>query len=198
MTLPKQKRRIPFKLIAVLANAAGAFFVFHRPQQAVEARPTPPKPAFTANVTWPRSISAAAIGIQGSGVITSQHDTKPRPIASIAKLITAMAILEKHPLASNDDPGAEIQITEVDEQLYRDYVAKNGTVVLVKAGVPITERDALEAMLLPSANNFADTTAKWAFGSLKNYRNYATAMIKRLGLHNTIIGVDGSGLDPST
>jgi len=199
MTLPKQKRHIPIKRIIIIALiVAGGFFVLHRPQQAVEAQPTPPKPAFTAHVAWPENISAAAIGVQGSGVIASHNDTKPRPIASIAKLITAMAILEKHPLKDNDDMGPQIQITEADEQLYRDYVAKNGTVVLVKAGVPVTERDALEAMLLPSANNFADTTAKWAFGSLKNYRSYATDMLKRLNIHDTTIGIDGSGLDPST
>jgi D-alanyl-D-alanine carboxypeptidase (penicillin-binding protein 5/6) len=149
-------------------------------------------------MSWPDDISAAAIGVQGSGVIAAKNDTKPRPIASIAKLITAMAILEKHPLKDNDDMGPQIQITEADEQLYRDYVAKNGTVVLVKAGIPVTERDALEAMLLPSANNFADTTAKWAFGSLKNYRSYATDMLRRLGIKDTTIGIDGSGLDPST
>lgn len=199
MTIPKQKRRrIPFKLIAIALLIGGFVYMTHQPQHKVEAQPTPPKPAYTVTMDWPENIAAAAIGVQGSGVVASQNDTKPRPIASIAKLITAMAILEKHPLKDNDDMGPQIQITEADEQLYRDYVAKNGTVVLVKAGVPVTERDALEAMLLPSANNFADTTAKWAFGSLKNYRSYATDMLKRLGIKDTTIGIDGSGLDPST
>ena len=198
MTLPKQKRRIPFKFVALAVFVAGVFFVMHRPQHAAEARPTPPKPAYLADINWPQNISAAAIGVQGAGVITSQTDTKQRPIASLAKLITAMAILEKHPLKDDTDAGPDIPITEADEQLYRDYVAKNGTVVLVQAGTTVTERDALEAMLLPSANNFADTTATWAFGSLKNYHAYATDMLKRLGIHDTTIGVDGSGLDPST
>jgi D-alanyl-D-alanine carboxypeptidase (penicillin-binding protein 5/6) len=198
MTLPKQKRRIPFKFIAIAVLVAGVLFVMHRPQHAVEAQPTPPKPAYLADINWPQNISAAAIGVQGAGVITSQNDTKQRPIASIAKLITAMAILEKHPLKDDTDTGPDILITEADEQLYRDYVAKNGTVVLVQAGTTVTERDALEAMLLPSANNFADTTATWAFGSLKNYHAYATDMLKRLGIHDTTIGIDGSGLDPST
>lgn len=198
MTLPKQKRRIPFKLIAIAVVVSGFIFLTHQPQHKAEAQPIPPRPKYLVTINWPQNISAAAIGVQGAGIIASHNDSQPRPIASIAKLITAMAILEKHPLKDNDDMGPSIPITEADEQLYRDYVAKNGTVVLVKAGVPVTERDALEAMLLPSANNFADTTAKWAFGSLKNYHKYANDMLKRLGMHDTTVGIDGSGLDPST
>lgn len=198
MTLPKQKRRLPFKLmLAAAVLVVGTVFLAHQPQKVAKAQPTPPKLPYTASVSWPQHIAAAAIGLQGSGVIASMNDSHSRPIASIAKLITALAVLQKHPL-TGDDMGPEIPITEADEQLYRDYVAKNGTVVLVKAGVPVTERDALEAMLLPSANNFADTTAIWAFGSLKNYRAYATAMLKRWDLHDTVIGTDASGLNPST
>jgi D-alanyl-D-alanine carboxypeptidase (penicillin-binding protein 5/6) len=200
MTLPKQRRRIPFKLIALaIVIASGIFFISHKPghtSEAVHAKPA--KPAYTATVDWPTDIPTAAVGIQGGGIIASRGDAKPRPIASIAKLITALAVLEKHPLKGDEDFGPNIPITDADEQLYRDYVAKNGTVVLVKAGVPLPERDALEGMLLPSANNIADTTATWAFGSLKKYHDYANAMLKRLGLNDTTVGVDGSGLDPST
>ena len=196
MTLPRPKRKKTIFVIIALV-VAGGVFLSRQPEQAAEAQPTPPKAAYTADVTWPDDISAAAIGIQGSGVVAAHNDTKPRPIASIAKLITALAVLEKHPL-QGDDMGPKIPITESDEQLYRDYVAKNGTVVLIKAGIPLPERDALEAMLLPSANNVADTTAIWAFGSLKNYRKYANDMLKRLGLHDTTVGTDASGLDPST
>ena len=69
---------------------------------------------------------------------------------------------------------------------------------MVVAGHPLTERQALEAMLLPSANNVADTTAIWAFGSLQNYQTYANNMVKRLGLTHTVVGSDASGLNPST
>ncbi len=196
--MPKPKRRKPFKILIAVVVIALAVFLSHKPDHAAEAHPTPPKPAYTATIDWPQNVAAAAIGVQGGGVVASHNDTKPRPIASIAKLITALAVLEKHPLKSDDDFGPNIPITEADEQLYRDYVAKNGTVVLVKSGVSLPERDALEGMLLPSANNIADTTATWAFGSLKNYHNYANDMLKRLGLHDTTVGVDGSGLDPST
>jgi serine-type D-Ala-D-Ala carboxypeptidase (penicillin-binding protein 5/6) len=200
MTLPKPKKRKSIRLlILVAATMALSILLWPKGQHPVEARQTTPaaKPAYAVTPNWPTNAAAAAVGVQGAGVLASTNDQKPRPIASIAKVITALAILEKHPL-KDDEFGPSIPITEADEQLYRDYVAKNGTVVLVKSGVPLTERDALEAMLLPSANNVADTTAKWAFGSLSNYRKYANDMLRRHGLANTTIGIDASGLDPST
>lgn len=197
MSTLKQKHTRKIKFIILAGIIAAVVFAVRQPDKAAEAHPTPVKPAYAATVKWPTEARAAAIGIQDTGVIASHNDTKPRPIASIAKVITALAILEKKPL-QGDESGPLIPITEADEQLYRDYVAQNGTVVLIKAGIPITQRDALEAMLLPSANNVADTAAIWAFGSLKNYREYANAMLKRLGLNDTTVGKDASGLDPST
>lgn len=197
MTLQKPKRHHKIKFLIAAVLIGGIVFITRQPDRAAEAHVAPPKPAYAAEVAWPAEAKAAAIGIQGSGVVGSHNDSKPRPIASIAKVITALAILEKKPL-KGDESGPLVPITEYDEQLYRDYVAQNGTVVLIKAGVPISERDALEAMLLPSANNVADTTAIWAFGSLKNYRDYANGMLKRLGLKDTTVGTDASGLDPST
>src|SRR6266496_310492 len=200
MDLPKQKspKRHHYVLPLIAALIFGAY-LWHKGTHPAEAHQiVPPKPAYTVTPNWPDDVAAAAVGIQNAGVIASKNDEQPRPIASIAKLITALAILDKHPLKSFDDTGPSIPITEADEQLYRDYVAKNGTVVLVKAGVPLSERDALEAMLLPSANNVADTTAIWAFGSLKNYRSYASDWLRHHGLKETTIGIDASGLDPST
>ncbi len=187
-------------LLAVAIVLIGGIYLWRQSTNAAQAHRTtpPPKPDFAVTVAWPTDVAAAAVGIQDQGVIASHNDAQQRPIASVAKVITAMAILQKHPLSSIDDPGPSIPITEADEQLYRDYVAKNGTVALVKAGVPISERDALEAMLLPSANNVADTTAIWAFGSLKKYHDYAASMLGQLNLHSTTIGIDASGLDPST
>lgn len=198
MTLPKQKRRKPINVYVAIAAIVLSVVVFwHRDQHAAEAHPTPPKPAYSVTPSWPNTPAAAAVGVKGAGVLAQTGDTKQRPIASIAKLITALAVLEKRPLKPGE-AGPNINITEHDEKLYRDYVAKNGTVVLVKAGVPISERDALEAMLLPSANNVADTTAIWAFGSLKKYREFANNMLKKYSLRDTIVGSDASGLNPST
>jgi D-alanyl-D-alanine carboxypeptidase (penicillin-binding protein 5/6) len=52
-------------------------------------------------------------------------------------------------------------------------------------------------MLLPSANNVADTMAIWAFGSMESYISYANEMVKDLGMNKTHIA-DASGFSPNT
>lgn len=155
------------------------------------------KEKFTADPLWPKEIAGGAIGAEDHGVIATQGDAGARPTASIAKVITALTILEKYPL-NPGELGPNIEITANDEELYKNYIAQNGTVTAVKAGVDIPLYNALEAMLLPSSNNMSDTAAVWAFGSLEEYQEYATQMVKRLDMNNTTIGKDSSGLDPST
>jgi D-alanyl-D-alanine carboxypeptidase (penicillin-binding protein 5/6) len=55
----------------------------------------------------------------------------------------------------------------------------------------------LQAMLLPSANNFADTLATWAFGSLDKYIEYANSYVQSLGMKDTHVA-DASGFSPQT
>ena len=155
------------------------------------------KPPYTAQPSWPDHVAAAAVGVQGHGVLAAHGDSKPRPIASIAKTITSLAILEKHPLKPGEQ-GPNIPITSRDEERYHSYIAQNGSVAYVQAGTSITERQAIEAMMLPSANNVSDTAAVWAFGSMTEYHKYANKMLDRLGLHDTVVGGDASGLSPKT
>lgn len=156
-----------------------------------------PAPKYSTTLTWPHDAISGAVGIKGEGVAASYKSDIQRPTASIAKIITALAILEKHPLKAGEG-GPVIPITSKDEDLYREYFYKNGSVVPVKAGQQLRLRQALQAMILPSANNIADTAAIWAFGSLEAYKEYANSMVARMGLNHTVIGNDASGFDPQT
>jgi D-alanyl-D-alanine carboxypeptidase (penicillin-binding protein 5/6) len=80
---------------------------------------------------------------------------------------------------------------------YNDYYSKGGSVAKVAPGEKISEYQALQALMLPSANNFADTLATWAFGSMDKYIIYANNQAKELGLKNTHIS-DASGFSPQT
>lgn len=199
----RQKTRRRLWLCMVVAGLVGYIGFTQRADTSVPVAIQPhveakaPAPKLSAKPEWPQNVTAAAIGAVGYGVIAAHGSQQPRPIASIAKVITALSLLEKYPLKPGES-GPSIPITAEDEQRYRDYIAQNGSVVPVKIGVSISLHDALEAMMLPSANNVADTTAVWAFGSLQNYTNFANTMLQRKGLRHTTIAGDASGLNPGT
>lgn len=158
----------------------------------------PPKKqhAIETPLPWP-TYGQSAYGINSDGVLAqSKEAMEPVPIASLAKVITALAVLDKKPLAPGEQ-GPMITITEEDEELFRDYIAKDGTVVPVKAGTQISQYQALQATLLPSANNVSDTLARWAFGSVDAYAAYANKLLKEQGISDTTIA-DASGYSPLT
>jgi D-alanyl-D-alanine carboxypeptidase (penicillin-binding protein 5/6) len=148
-----------------------------------------------AALPWP-SYGQAAIGAEGLGVLSSSGEQKPAPIASVAKVMTAYAVLKQRPLKPNQQ-GPVITISDQDVLTYNDYYSKGGSVAKVSEGEKISEYQALQALMLPSANNFADTLAIWAFGSMDKYIAYANNQAKALGLKDTHIS-DASGFSPQT
>jgi D-alanyl-D-alanine carboxypeptidase (penicillin-binding protein 5/6) len=77
-------------------------------------------------------------------------------------------------------------------------VAEQGSVVKVVPDEKLSEYQMLEAMLLPSANNMADSLAIWAFGSLPAYSAAANSYLNQVGLKTTHVGPDASGFIPTT
>jgi D-alanyl-D-alanine carboxypeptidase (penicillin-binding protein 5/6) len=147
------------------------------------------------SVDWPTSAEAA-IGVLGYGSVVTNGDQTPTPTASIAKLVTALATLQKAPLSLGEQ-GPIITISADDVADYNNYVAEDGSVVKVVVGEQLSEYQALQAMLLPSANNMADTLATWAYGSIPNYVIAANQLVKSLDLSSTTIA-DASGFAPGT
>ena len=154
------------------------------------------KKEVTLNLPWPSYGQSAYGEKQDNKVYQSAQDLKPVPIASVAKIITALAVLEKKPLKPGEQ-GPSILITEADIAFYNEHLANQGTVVPVNVGEEITQYQALQAMLQPSANNIADTLAVWAFGSKEEYIAYANNMLQKLNLQNTKVA-DPSGYSPNT
>lgn len=150
----------------------------------------------TKPLPWP-DYGQAAYGVAKDGVLAqSNKNSEPVPIASLAKVITALVILDKKPLLPGEQ-GPMITLTEADVALYQEYIAKNGTVVPVQAGEQISQYQALQAMLLPSANNIADTLVIWAFGSVESYNEHANTMLKKLSFSKTTVA-DASGYSSMT
>jgi D-alanyl-D-alanine carboxypeptidase (penicillin-binding protein 5/6) len=145
---------------------------------------------------WP-SVGQSAVGILNSNILETHGIQTPAPTASTAKMVTALTVLQDKPLSIGDQ-GPGITLTANDVNIYNQYVAEQGSVVQVQAGETITEYQMLEAMLLPSANNMADSLAIWAYGSLPAYKVAANEYLKQQDINDTTIGDDASGYLPST
>jgi D-alanyl-D-alanine carboxypeptidase (penicillin-binding protein 5/6) len=150
----------------------------------------------SSRVLWP-SVGQSAVGILGSTIVATHGPQVQTPTASVAKLITSLVVLKTKPLQTGQQ-GPVITLSPSDVAIYNAYVAEQGSVVPVVAGETISEYQMLEAMLLPSANNMADSLAIWAYGSMPAYIQAANTYLAQHGLKETHVGSDASGYIPAT
>ncbi|MEO8785066.1 MAG: hypothetical protein ABI221_01965 [Candidatus Saccharimonadales bacterium] len=146
-------------------------------------------------LNWP-SQGEAAIGVLGQGVLAQTANIKSLPTASVAKLMVALTVLKKYPLKIGET-GPTITVNQADVDSYNNYLAENGSVVSVQIGQKISQYQALQAMLLPSANNIAELLAVWAYGSMPNYLTAANEYSQDIGLLGSHFA-DASGFAPET
>jgi len=177
------------RVLGVLLLLVAAFLTFNylRPIPAVAATAEVPASTMvlgTAPVLpWPKTGSAA-VGNSSLGVIATSGVETPLPAASVAKVMTALLILEDKPLKLND-PGPTILITDADVQAYQSDKAEQQSVVAVTSGEQLTEYQALEGLLIPSGNNFAFTLANWDAGSMDKFIANMNKRAKKLGMTHT-------------
>jgi len=167
--------------------------------------PTPKVAAKTGNLTltpqqlstifWPK-VNQAAVGALGYGVLATSGEQKSHPIASIAKTMVALAVVEQKPLKVGEQ-GPTLTITQEDVDLYKSNLAQNGSVVPVNLNEKLTEYQLLQALLVPSGDNIADTLAIWIFGSVDKFLEYANKLVADWGLKETHFA-DASGLSDQT
>ncbi|MFE1145350.1 D-alanyl-D-alanine carboxypeptidase [Streptomyces rochei] len=143
-------------------------------------------------IPWPSS-GQAALDVQGIGTFGSSGEQKPVPIASVAKVMTAYVILRDHPLKS----GADGPMIAIDQAAEDQSDADDESTVHVYAGDKISQREALDAILIASANNVARLLARWDAGSEKAFVEKMNAAAKDLGMTNTTY-TDPSGLNDTT
>lgn len=145
---------------------------------------------------WPTSGSAA-IEVQGMGLLGhSGSMTARHAIASIAKTMTAYVILRDHPLTATS-AGPTITLTRAMAETYEAAIDADESAVETDTGERITERQALEALLLASAGNVADILAMWDKGSLRPFLAEMNQQARALGLTGTNF-TDPAGLARST
>lgn len=203
MTQQKKHRSRRLRWLAVLFCAAliGYLYVVASHAPALGLRPTTvqipaSKTTVQAGLDWP-SYGEAAVGAEGYGVLATHGKQTPVPTASTAKIMLALSVLRVKPLQEGQIYKPVITLKQHDVDIYNHFVAEDGSVALVAAGENISEYQALQALLLPSANNMADSLAIWAFGSTATYTKYANSYAAQLGLNGAHFD-DPSGYSPKT
>jgi len=147
-----------------------------------------------AAVAWPGGgESAVAVG---SGRIHVAGWSQPVPVASLAKVMTALVVLRSRSVSAQD-PGFTITITPADVADTARRRSDGQSVVAVVAGERLTERQALQALLLPSANNIAMALARAVSGTADGFVDAMNDQARRLGMTSTHY-TDPSGYDPAT
>jgi serine-type D-Ala-D-Ala carboxypeptidase (penicillin-binding protein 5/6) len=144
---------------------------------------------------WP-GYGQAAFVQTGTSQIQAGPNQHAAPIASVAKVMTAYLVLRDHPLRPAED-GPTITLTEADVADTESRRRQQESVVSVAAGEQLTELQALQALLLPSANNIAAVLARWDAGSADRFVARMNATARSLGMTHTRY-TDPSGYDDAT
>ncbi|ACU54188.1 peptidase S11 D-alanyl-D-alanine carboxypeptidase 1 [Acidimicrobium ferrooxidans DSM 10331] len=140
--------------------------------------------------------SATVIPALGSGSLEASPHERPVPIASLAKLMTALIVVRRHPLGSTAS-GPTLTMTPADVILSDVDVAEDQSTVPITAGERLNERQLLEALLVRSANNIATILATWVAGSESAFVATMNATARTMGLTGTHFA-DASGFNKAT
>ena len=135
------------------------------------------------NLPWP-NVGEAALAVAGEGIMGSSGGNTPMPMASLTKMMTAYLVLQAHPLTTGES-GPSVAVTPADVKVYEQDKALGDSVVQVVAGEQLTERQLLEALLLPSGDNIATLLANWVAGSVPAFVQEMNQTASKLGMNHT-------------
>lgn len=183
----RRRRRALFGVALALSLALAAFAEAGQSRYDTRRRDLSP-------TGWPRQGQAALV--LGNGLPTASPGQRPVPIASLAKIMTAYLTLERYPLRGAQT-GFTITVSAAQEQAVAADARQGQSVVAVRAGEQLTERQLLEALLVPSGNNVAQMLAARVARSEARFVAEMNAEARKLGMDHTSY-TDPSGFDPST
>jgi len=196
-----RRTRVASLLVVVAAMAALGYQL----QPSSSSKAEPPSDVFRGDqrgapvealpgTVWP-AYGQAAVQI-GESQIQAGPNQRAAPIASVAKVMTAYLVLRDHPLRLGED-GPTITLTDADVADTDRRLGQGESVVPIAAGEQLTELQALQALLLPSANNIAAVLARWDAGSEELFVARMNTTARSLGMTHTRY-TDPSGYDDAT
>jgi serine-type D-Ala-D-Ala carboxypeptidase (penicillin-binding protein 5/6) len=150
--------------------------------------------AYLSTNGWP--LRGQGAYVLGNGRPAASPHQRPVPIASVAKVMTAYVVLKHHPLRTGDS-GRRFVVGQRDVVDTKTRRREGQSIVDVRAGEQLTERDALMAILLPSANNVAVLVARQVSGSVASFVAEMNRTAHALGMSHTTY-TDPSGYDDGT
>ncbi len=147
----------------------------------------------SAATVWP-SVGQAGYAYGGGPIRRGPHQ-HVAPIASMAKVMTAVVMLSEDPMGPHG--GFHLTVTRGDVADWQRRANRGESTVAVRAGEHLTERQALAAIMLPSANNVAIMIARHVSGTVTRFvtaMNRTARVLHMTRTHYT----DPSGYDAAT
>lgn len=186
---------VPIALVALLAGGYAAttlLWPLHAIEPTVTAIEVPSVAAPAAVPAWP-AVGSAAVRVGGIDT-TLASGADAVPMTSIAKVVTALLVLEELPLSPGEQ-GPEYRFSNSDRDDYWDYQRGDESALDVPVGGVLTQYQLLEGMLIGSANNYADRLASGIWPSDAVYARAANDWLAKHGVPGVTI-TDPSGFDP--
>lgn len=144
---------------------------------------------------WPKT-GQAAVSIPLLGLNVQSGPQTPVPIASLTKMMTAYIILHDRPLKLGQS-GPGITMGPVDLNYFNTDALQGQANVQVSVGEVLSERQALDGLLVHSADNLAETLARWDSGSISAFVAKMNRTAAELGMNSTHYA-DPSGFSPQS
>ncbi len=132
------------------------------------------------SLPWPTKGQATA-EVVGVGTLGSSGPETPVPIASVTKVMNALVILQDHPLKKGES-GPKLT---VDKQAASESSDADQSRVTLTENQQLTQYEALEMLMLPSANNVARLLARWDAGTEDAFVKKMNDQAAKLGMTNT-------------
>ncbi|WP_245623189.1 D-alanyl-D-alanine carboxypeptidase [Spirillospora albida] len=187
---PRKKRRWPLvTLLMVLVLLVGAVtgqLLRPLPDPTVELTLSASSHTFAGTApTLPWSGQGqSVVYVDGLGLMGSSGGAAPTPTASVAKVMTAYVYLKEHPLAAGE-PGPVLTVSPQAAAQIPARKRRGESLLGVTAGQRLTQRKALEALMIISANDVAHELARWDAGSGPAFVAKMNAAAKALGMDAT-------------
>lgn len=186
---------IPTVLLLLLVGAytaATLLWPLSAVQPTVRSVAVQPTAAPPAEPAWPAQ-GEAAIALEGVPGELSSSASAPESIASITKIVTALVVLDRLPLAPGEQ-GPSYAFTQADSADYWQYRARGESSLDVPVDGSLTELQMLQGMLIASANNYAQRLASDLFPSNADFAAAANTYLAERGITGITI-VNPTGIE---